>query len=582
MDDLSKEELEQLLGVFRDQSLQILEDMDQELLTLESGGVTDEAMARLRRAAHTIKGDSACIGLDGVTEVAHQLEDVFDAILNRQMQFGSGVVDLILDSLDAMRAAIGGEEVDDLTPEIAQHLTEGIRSAIVAEEVEAPLLTARSKSSVVTRTEDDCDIKQQDVLRRRDYVRVDAAKIDALLNLAGEMVIARSVINQIGPRLEEALPKSDLTDKFGSSSAQMGKLIAELQKSVLKMRMVTIDQVFRRFARPMRELAAESGKQVELSISGSETELDRALVDLLYEPILHLLRNAVDHGLETREERLALGKPEVGRISMRAYHEGNQVVVEIADDGRGINAEMLRQKAMKAGQISEADALQMPEEEALELLFLEGLSTAKEVTLVSGRGVGAAAVKSAMEHLRGSVAVKSQQGVGTTFVLRMPLTLAIIRALLFTANGKLLALPLLTISEIARAQTSEVTLLDGVENYRLRDRFISIVRPGVVLGFERRSLSSSGAGLRAGGQRFFIIIVSIGNRKYGVVADTLIGEQELVIKPLDSRWVQNEAMAGAAVLGDGQVVLIMDAETLLRRAIRYERAQGQGRVTNAG
>src|SRR5262249_6031238 len=464
MDDLSKEELEQLLGVFRDQSLQILEDMDQELLTLESGGVTDEAMARLRRAAHTIKGDSACIGLDGVTEVAHQLEDVFDAILNRQMQFGSGVVDLILDSLDAMRAAIGGEEVDDLTPEIAQHLTEGIRSAIVAEEVEAPLLTARSKSSVVTRTEDDCDIKQQDVLRRRDYVRVDAAKIDALLNLAGEMVIARSVINQIGPRLEEALPKSDLTDKFGSSSAQMGKLIAELQKSVLKMRMVTIDQVFRRFARPMRELAAESGKQVELSISGSETELDRALVDLLYEPILHLLRNAVDHGLETREERLALGKPEVGRISMRAYHEGNQVVVEIADDGRGINAEMLRQKAMKAGQISEADALQMPEEEALELLFLEGLSTAKEVTVVSGRGVGAAAVKSAMEHLRGSVAVKSQQGVGTTFVLRMPLTLAIIRALLFTANGKLLALPLLTISEIARAQTSEVTLLDGVEN----------------------------------------------------------------------------------------------------------------------
>src|SRR5262249_58939547 len=165
-----------------------------------------------------------------------------------------------------------------------------------------PLPTARSKSSVVTRTEADGDIKQQDVLRRRDYVRVDAAKIDALLNLAGEMVIARSVINQIGPRLEEALPKSDLTDKFNSSSAQMGKLIAELQKSVLKMRMVTIDQVFRRFARPMRELASELGKEVNLQISGGETELDRALVDIVSEPLLHLLRNAVDHGLETKEE----------------------------------------------------------------------------------------------------------------------------------------------------------------------------------------------------------------------------------------------------------------------------------------
>src|SRR5262245_55092894 len=230
MDDLSKEELEQLLGVFRDQSLQILEEMDQELLTLESAGVTDEAMARLRRAAHTIKGDSACIGLDGVTEVAHQLEDVFDAILNGQMQFGSSVVDLILDSLDAMRAAIGGEQVDDLAPETAKHLTEGIRSAIVAEEVQEPSLAARAKPGIVTRTQDETESKPQEVLRRRNYVRVDAAKIDALLNLAGEMVIARSVINQIGPRLEEALPKSDLTDKFNSSSAQMGKLIAELQK----------------------------------------------------------------------------------------------------------------------------------------------------------------------------------------------------------------------------------------------------------------------------------------------------------------------------------------------------------------
>jgi two-component system chemotaxis sensor kinase CheA len=577
MDDLSKEELEQLLGVFRDQSLQILEDMDQELLALESTGLTDEAMARLRRAAHTIKGDSACIGLDGVTQVAHQLEDVFDAILNGQMSFGSGAVDLILESLDSIRAAIGGDQIEDISTESAQQLSEGIHSAILSNVASTPVQSSSHKLAVVTQAGEEASETGSGQKKRREYVRVDSAKIDSLLNLAGEMVIARSVINELGPELEEALGKNDLAEKLGSASTQMGKLIAELQKSVLKMRMVTIDQVFRRFTRPMRELAAERGKQVELSISGSETELDRALVDLLYEPILHLLRNAVDHGLEPKDERLAAGKPEAGKISIRAYHEGNQVVVEVADDGKGIDTAKLRVKAVENGEVTELEAAQMPEEEALELIFVQGLSTADEVTRVSGRGVGAAAVRSAMEHLRGSVSVKSERGAGTTFVLRMPLTLAIIRALLFTSSGKTLALPLLAVSEIARALPSEVILLDGVENYRLRDRFISLVRPGTVLAFDRRKATSAGSSLRTGGERFFIVVVAVGNRRYGVVAESLIGEQELVIKPLDSRWVQNEAMAGAAVLGDGRVVLIMDAEMLLRKAVKHERAQGTGK-----
>jgi two-component system chemotaxis sensor kinase CheA len=427
----------------------------------------------------------------------------------------------------------------------------------VLEDSPVPSIVSRNLSSVVTRTEGEEGSTQPDAVRkRREYVRVDAAKIDALLNLAGEMVITRSVIGQLGPQIEDALPKSDLAGRFGSASTQMGKLTAELQKSVLKMRMVTIDQVFRRFARPMRELATERGKQVELAISGGETELDRALVDLLYEPILHLLRNAVDHGLETKEQRAALGKPEAGKISMQAYHEGNQVVVEIRDDGRGIDPGALRRRAVETGKIPEDEAAQMADEEALELLFIEGLSTAKELTHVSGRGVGAAAVKSAIEQLRGTVSVKSEKGIGTTFVLR---------------------LPLLAVSEIARAEPSEITHLDGVENYRLRERFISLVRPGAVLGFERRKSDSSGAKMRNGTHRFFIIVVSVGNRKYGVVAESLIGEQELVIKPLDSRWVQSDAMAGAAVLGDGSVVLIMDAEMLLRKAVRYERTFGAGK-----
>jgi len=579
MDELTREELDQLLAVFRDQSLQILDDMSHDLLALESSRADAEAMTRLRRGAHTIKGDSACVGLVGVTQVAHKIEDAFDAALAGRLDFDFRSVDVILNALDSIKAAIGGADVGDVPAESANELIAALTSIEKKNGTGAHADLAR-----VSRSDPPEAFERGEVeavgRHRQGFVRVEAAKIDTLLNLAGEMVIARSVMSQLGPELELAIPRSEMVDRFTGASNQMGKLIAELQKGVLKMRMVTIDHVFRKFARPMRELAAERGKEVELQISGGETELDRALVDIVHEPLLHLLRNAVDHGLETMEERRASGKPDTGRISMRAYHEGNQVVVEVSDDGRGIDADAIKQRAVEVGAITEQDAERMPYEEAIELIFLPGLSTAKELTQVSGRGVGAAAVKAAIEQLRGTVAVKSDVGRGACFTLRMPLTLAIIKALLFNAAGQLFALPLLAVSEIARAAGSEIVLLDGVEHYRLRGRFISLVRPGMVLSFDRRR-GGSGAALRSEAQRFFVVVLAIGDKRYGLVADELLGEQELVIKPLDSGWVQNEALAGASVLGDGRVVLIMDAEMVFRKAIKYERGKGNGRESYA-
>ena len=573
MDDLTRAEFDQLLAVFRDQSLQILEEMGNDLLALESGRADADAMNRLRRGAHTIKGDSACIDFDGVTKLAHKIEDVFDAVLCEKIKFDRQSVDVIFKSLDAIRTAIGGSEIADIAAEQLTELTAVLMSiektgianiSPTAADQKREMLRQRDASS---RGEGEPANKH-----RRGFVRVESDKIDTLLNLAGEMVIARSVISQIGPELEIAFPRNEMVERFSGASNQMGKLIAELQKSVLKMRMVTVDHIFRRFPRPMRELAAQSEKEVELQISGGETELDRALVDILYEPILHLLRNAVDHGLETTEERRRAGKPAEGRIAMRAYHEGNQVVVEVSDDGRGIDPAAVRYKAVEVGAITRLDAESMTDEEALELIFLQGLSTAKQLTELSGRGVGAAAVKAAIEQLRGTVSVKSEVGSGTCFTLRMPLTLAIIKALLFTAAGQLFALPLLAVSEIARAEGCDIVHLDGIENYRLRDRFISLVRPGVVLTFDRRK-GGTGAALRSESTHFFVIVLAIAGKKYGVVADELLGEQELVIKPLDSSWVQNDALAGASVLGDGRVVLIMDAEMVFRKAIKYERGK---------
>jgi two-component system chemotaxis sensor kinase CheA len=569
MGELKSIELDQLLGIYREQSLQIVDEMGHDLLALESGTADDEAMTRLRRGAHTIKGDSACVGLEGITQITHKIEDVFAVVLDGEIGFDRRSVDVMLKGLDAVKAALGGEEIVDVDTESVEALVaelNEIRNHSALEQ--RPAGTAVSNPAPTH----SASAMQAENRNRRDYVRVESAKVDSLLNLAGEMVIARSVINQIEPELEREFPKNELVGRLATASAQMGKLIAELQKSVLKLRMVTIDQLFRRFARPMRELAGERGKEFELKIVGGETELDRTLVDLLYEPLLHLLRNAVDHGLETKEERRNAGKPEVGQIVTRAYHEGNQVVVEVSDDGRGIDVAAVKARAVGCGAISRQEAEQMPDEEALQLVFTSGLSTTEEITQLSGRGIGTTAVKSAVEQLRGTIAVRSEPGKGTSFTLRLPLTLAIIRALLFTAAGRLFALPLLAVSELAAVEASGVVHLDGIEHYRLHDRFVSLVRPGAVLGFDRRR-GGSGVLLRSEHTNMFLIVLIAGNKRYAVVADELLGEQELVIKPLDSSWVQNEALAGASLLGDGRVVLIMDAEMVFRNAVKYERGK---------
>jgi two-component system chemotaxis sensor kinase CheA len=261
---------------------------------------------------------------------------------------------------------------------------------------------------------------------------------------------------------------------------------------------------------------------------------------------------------------------------MRAFHEGNHVVIEVSDDGRGIDISSVKKKALQVGELSVEEVEKMSDEDALELIFLPGCSTTEEVTRVSGRGIGAAAVKSAIEQLRGSVSIKSERGVGTVFTLRLPLTLAIIKAMLFTANGQLFAFPLLAVSEIVRVDGEEVVTLDGLESYRLRDRFVSVVRPGVVLGVDRR-VGGTGARLRGEARQLYIVMLRAGGKRFGVTADAVLGEQELVIKPLESEWVQNEALAGASVLGDGRVVLIMDAEMVFRKAIKFERSKGYGR-----
>ncbi|MGA9772399.1 MAG: chemotaxis protein CheA [Blastocatellia bacterium] len=562
MNSFTNDEFDQLMAVFREQSLQILDEMGQELLRLEESVRDEESFARLRRGAHTIKGDSACVGLNGITEIAHKIEDIFDLVVRGERTFDEGIVDVVFRSLDAIRTALNAESIGDVSDGVVESLVQDLLRG-ERKEPEDTVVNA-SRNFVET------DSRSVVSAKKPSYVRIEAAKLDWLVNLAGEMVIAKSLLNEAESGFEYPGSDNESAERYFSARGQLNKLIGQLQNNALNMRMVPVAQVFKRFNRSMKELAKAGGKSVELVISGSETEIDRAVVDSLYEPILHLLRNAVDHGLETEDERERAGKPAMCRIDMRARYEGNQVIIEVADDGRGIDIDSLKQKAVERGVIGQRDLEKMSVEEALDLIFYDGISTAREITKISGRGVGASAARDAVKQLRGSISVKSEPGVGTSFTIGVPLTVGIMKVLLFRVRGQLLAIPLLAVDKVLYRSTEDIVWLNGLEFYRLNDRFISLIRPELLLGIGKGKHPEIPVTDSVAGKMFFIV-VECKSCCYGVIADELVGERELMIKPITDSSAQNNALTGAAIIGNGEVVLILDVDSVLMKSVKSER-----------
>ncbi|MGZ4812046.1 MAG: chemotaxis protein CheA [Terriglobales bacterium] len=390
-------------------------------------------------------------------------------------------------------------------------------------------------------------------------LRVDAERIDNLLNLVGELVIGKSMLHQLLQEFTVRLPKDPLRAKFADALAFQSQLLNGLQRSAMKIRMVPVDQLFRRFPRLVRDVARVCGKDVKLEVSGQETDLDKGLLDALAEPLVHLVRNAVDHGIETPAERRVAGKPEQGTIHLHACHQGNQVVIEISDDGRGVDSAGVLAKAVSRGLITAEQAERTTEASAIDFIFQPGFSTAERISEISGRGVGMDVVKSAIQKLKGSVGVETQPGRGTTFQLRMPLTLAIIRAMLFRVADRLYAMPLESVLEITRASGTDIHRVDDHEVLQLREDVLTVVQ-----------LSRLSAAKPAGNSdgRVFVIVIGSGGRKFGLLVDQLVGEEELVIKPLDETIVASELVSGASVLGDGSVVLILNVSEVLRKFAR--------------
>lgn len=376
-------------------------------------------------------------------------------------------------------------------------------------------------------------------------VRVETVKLDVLINLVGELIINRTRVLELGKQTGDELLEGSLE--------QLERVTTDLQGAAMSLRMVPIKQVFDRFPRMVRDLAVSKGKDVELAVSGAETELDRSIVNQVGDPLVHLLRNAVDHGIETPEERTAKGKNPAGNITLEAHHEGSHVVVSVSDDGKGIDPQIIRAKALEKGVATSEELDAMDDDEAVNLVFRSGFSTSKEVTDVSGRGVGMDVVKSAVEALSGKVEVKTELGQGSRFVLRLPLTLAIIRTLMVKGGDEIYAIPVEAIRENIYIEEQDIKTVNQDRVITLRDDILTLYSLTERLGM----------GSFINRDEYSVVVVEAGNKKAGLIVDELLGQQEIVIKSLSSFIKDSKGIAGATVLGNGRVALILDVATLI-------------------
>ncbi|MFP4067403.1 MAG: chemotaxis protein CheW [Spirochaetaceae bacterium] len=447
-------------------------------------------------------------------------------------------------------------------------------------------------------------------------LRVDSRRIDNLLNLVSETVINKAAFNQLSTRFSEGLlqlqdadaryrdllrrlfdslpeylekiqkgeaptaVKREIATEFGdlysafdrfentfkssvsrlkSTTQNLGRITGDLQEAVMRIRMVPISQIFSRFPRLVRDLSRSLGKSVNLEIEGEETELDKSVIEDLLDPLIHSVRNSIDHGLEPAQERRAAGKNEVGTVRLTAANEGNMIVITVEDDGRGIDVERIQQKAVERGVIPAGKALS--DVEAHNLIFDPGFSTAQEITNVSGRGVGLDVVKQQIEKVNGTVSVWSEKGSGTRFTIKIPLTLAIIQGLLVTVGNERYAIPITSVIESHRIRPSEIRFLDNYEVFNVREDVVSLIRLNRLFGINSEENR----------EYYFVVVVGTGEKRIGLVVDSLIGEEDVVIKPLRDHYTNAPGIAGANITGDGTVSLIIDVSQLLELGMRHER-----------
>ncbi|UFS72301.1 chemotaxis protein CheA [Geomonas sp. RF6] len=600
---------QELLEGFLAETTELLEKLDDDLVTLEKTPSDADLLNRIFRSIHTVKGASSFLGFDQLVKVTHKTEDVLNRLRKGELTVDPEIMDVILEAVDLVKTLVNdikqGEmverEIEGTIAKLLPFLSEGAGEAKVlaaapatppappAPEVEAaapaspaeaapaappaeasapapaaaaapaPAATAAPQGKTpapeapaVKKPAPAPGAPKGEELADNSTVRVDVKRLDDLMNQVGELVLERNRMVQLYADYQAGLDETGFSDDFGKLSKRLNFVTSELQMQVLKMRMLPVEKVFKKFPRIVRNLARDLGKEVDLQIIGEETELDRSVVDEIGDPLIHLIRNALDHGLETPEERLAAGKERNGTVVLSAAHEGNQIVISIKDNGRGIDPEKVSRKALEKGLVTESELAGMGQREILDLLFLPGFSTKEKATDLSGRGVGMDVVRTNIRKLNGIIEIKNDVGKGSEFILKLPLTLAIIQSLLVEVEGEVYSVPLASVIETLRVEEADFHIIGGQEVLKLRDSVLPLLRLQKIFGSSRKAFSSTEK------STCYVVIVGIAEKRIGLVVTRLLGQQEVAIKSLGKFLANLPGIGGSTIMGDGRVALIVD------------------------
>lgn len=610
--------LEEVVQEFLVESYENLDQLDRDLVALEQDPTSQQILASVFRTIHTIKGTCGFLGFSRLEKVAHVGENLLARLRDGKLVLGAELTSALLGMFDAVRFMLtqieetgqdGESDYPELIAQLSALLDAGTAtpargpavatpppapSGLIGEEEPTPAPTpaaviddepapveaapepaadpepvapaseARSappssvtksaaKAEPAAKSEGESKPNVADA-----SIRVDVTLLDRLMNLVGELVLARNQILQYGAVATDPA--------FSATTQRLNLITTELQEGVMKTRMQPIGNIWNKFPRVVRDLSTACGKQIRLEMEGQETELDKTIIEAIKDPLTHILRNAADHGIEAPDARREAGKPVEGRLSLRAYHEGGQVNIEISEDGAGINVERVRDKAVQKGLITADYASRLSEREMQSLIFLPGLSTAEKVSNVSGRGVGMDVVKTNIEKIGGSVDVHSRLGEGTTFRIKIPLTLAIIPALMVKCGDDRYAIPQVSLLELVRLdgdQNGTIEQIHGTPVYRLRGRLLPLVYLDRELGVDSAPPVTGGGAVD---DAVNIVVLQADDRQFGLVVDGICDTEEIVVKPLGKQLKGIDAFAGATIMGDGRVALILDVLGLAQRA----------------
>ncbi|KGI56431.1 hybrid sensor histidine kinase/response regulator [Campylobacter sp. MIT 97-5078] len=614
------DDMQEILEDFLVEAFELVDQIDHDLVELEANPGDLELLNSIFRVAHTVKGSSSFLNFDVLTKLTHHMEDVLNKARHGDLKITPDIMDVVLESIDKMKTlqncirdngndtAIGM----DIAPICAKLTAISEGNDILAETTQQESVSEVKKEEPAPEPEKEVNVnelsdaeieaeierllkvrKAEDQARRQEKqknnpvpakptpapsapaakkvpaqgsssgatmdqtIRVEVKRLDHLMNLVGELVLGKNRLLKIYDDVEERYEGEKFLEELNQVVSQLSVITTDVQLAVMKTRMQPIAKVFNKFPRVVRDLSRELGKQIELEISGEETELDKSIVEEIGDPIMHMIRNSCDHGIEEPSVRAMANKAEKGIVQLKAYNEGNHIVIEITDDGKGLDANMLKQKALEKNLITEKEASQMTDKEAFALVFKPGFSTAAKVTNVSGRGVGMDVVKTNIEKLNGVIEIDSELGKGSVFKLKIPLTLAIIQSLLVGTQEEYYAIPLASVLETVRVPIDSIYTIEGKNVLRLRDEVLSLVRLSDVFGVKQILESES---------QTYVVVIGVAESKLGIIVDTLVGQEEIVIKSMGDYLQNIQGIAGATIRGDGRVTLIIDVGVMMNLA----------------